>query len=144
MPCSAILPIGDNGMIGGIFGFAICGRMISAPTMGVCGCGRMWHPPLRCWFRFVRMLVPLVKGGCRANARQGDSSRVCAFRIPPSRLAPCHGRLSSKCNTFFKENFSRSFPPKTFAWSVVNQIDHEIHIILFNAVEIKPLWKEKA
>ena len=119
----------------------------SAPTMGVC-----------------TFLDPLVKGDSpvRGNVRNADKGVAVSgeevdaegiggipMKQPKESLrlsadAEIHGRLSSKCNTFFKENFSRSFPPKTFAWSVVNQIDHEIHIILFNAVEIKPLWKEKA
>ena len=44
------------------------------------------------------------------------------------------GGLSSKCNTFIKENFSRSFPAETFSRSVVKKINNNEYVDM-NKVE---------
>ena len=52
--------------------------------------------------------------------------------------------MSSKCNTFIKENFIRRFPFKTFSGTVIKEIFNERNLKIRNRPEIKPFWKEKS
>ena len=54
------------------------------------------------------------------------------------------GRLSTKCNTFIKENFSRSFPVETFSGAVVEYVLNKSDFLFGDRPEIKSFRKEKS